>query len=511
MPRDKEPAGHNMGRMVSQLVANAIVHAKEATVDAEHEHRLRANEKLLDRWELKVGTHLARVYQDWPIIDNEPEAIKLAREISTKPRNATDIFSQIILLIVGCLALGTEAGKIVFEKRIMQDYRKADRPFRMAPDLAASAIVRLRSSFGDMDDIAARNGLNAADFEVMRQLAASYPPSSTAIQMARLGIIDQPELSRYLSRDGVAPEIIDKWLQLQHLPLSPAEALEAYIKGFLDEGRAKDYWVKGGMRAEDFDIAKKSVGDAVGVEAGNRLFLHRQISAQDLDLIIRHSRINPEFEPIAKKLGLHWMSAFEVQRIFSAGGCTIEEATRWLKEDGYPDDQIAAFTRGHTNGKAAAQKEASLSVIETSYEAGMIDRGAAEAAVTNLGYDRGQVGLILDTADARREVQSMNAALAAIRKAFLSGKYSETQASAAMDRIGIHPKARDAYLQDWPVEKAAAVKELTEAQIASLYKKGIISEAYVVKRLQGLGYDDEDIGLLMFGMGFPKPGDGPVR
>src|SRR5262249_55776015 len=161
------------------------------------------------------------------------------------------------------------------------------------------------------------------------------------------------------------------------------------------------------------------------------------ISHEDLQAVILHSRINPRFEPMAELLRYHYLTVYQISKALGNGSVSVADATRWLTEEGYPADQIAAFTAEGSKTKVAKQKDISEAQLLQLYEAHEIDRATLAADLANLGYSADEVDPIIHTWDARKILAAQTQAVNYVRKRYLAGRSSRLEASGQLDSLQV--------------------------------------------------------------------------
>lgn len=178
------------------------------------------------------------------------------------------------------------------------------------------------------------------------------------------------------------------------------------------------------------------------------------------------------------------------------GSIDAGQGVRRLMDLGYNNEDAHMLIDSVKTEKLEKTKDLAVTQITELYEIQAIDQGTAIGLFEAMGYDSDEANFILALADSRRLVRFQNAALNRIHTLFVQHRLNITEASIAMDGIGVASTQRDELIQLWELEKAANVKPLTLAQLTSAFKKDIISEEEYTVRLHGLGYQDRDADII---------------
>lgn len=504
-----QPLGQHAGRAIADLITRVVTQSRAAVAPAEAETKRRMVEGMMDSWEVEIGRFAGQLIEPMMAIEDRPAWLDDMHGRAIAPQHQTDFILSLLVGIGGVFSLITQGGAIVWRDVFNRLYKENPDVPLSAPD-AADAVERNILDQGTAAGYAAQSGYGAAVFDTMVKLTGEPPGIVDMLRLWRRGVLDENTLDVMIAYSRIRTEWTPIVKELAYDVLPAADVIEGYIKGQIDRGQALTMWQAAGGLAADFDVAAATAGNPIGVEAANRLFNHGLIDDAELTSVILHSRINPQFEAMAKLLRFQYLSAFQIERALTSGTVTAQEATTWLLEDGYPPDQVAGLVTGATTAKAVKAKDASESLVLDTYEAGLITQAQAVAELGNLGYHPDEAAIVLEAFDARRILAITNQGVTVVRRMYLAGLATPAQASGDLDALGVHAALRDHYLALWAVERKAEVKTLSMAQVGDLFKKGIISAKYAVAQWVNMGYPQPIAQLLLYNYGAPTPGGGPV-
>lgn len=380
----------------------------------------------------------------------------------------------------------------------------------IAPADAADMVERNIIDVGEGAGYAGSYGVRPAAFDLLVKNAGEPPGLEQMLSLVRRGLLDEGEMARMIAYSRVRTEWTPYVLDLMHDTMTQGDAIEGALKGVLGEGEAQSLFEMAGGLGDQFGTLLAIAGNPIGVESALNLWNHGFINEDQVTQVILHSRINPQFEQIAKLQRFKFLSAFQVVNAVKGGAATPQQAIQWLVADGYPVDQVTAVVQGAASGKTQTHKDATESQIAEMYEAGAIDKANAEARLVALGYEQSEADFVLSIYDEKRKLSMVQGAINQVRKVYLAGRIDDAAATNLLNELGVDPEAQGIYLTVWKVEAQSELKELTMAQIGSMFKKGLFTEAQAIARWEAMGYTADDAQLISANYGGTPPAGSPA-
>jgi hypothetical protein len=420
------------------------------------------------------------------------------------------------LIIVGVFSLMALVSNVVQQivniiiRPVIQHINALDPDVPMSPADAADGVERGRWDMGTGAGMAASSGVGPTVFSQLVDLVGEPPPLDAMLALERRGGMSGDLLTEMFAFSRAKTDWYEQWYDSYTRSMSGADALEARLKGVIDDATAQDYWMWAGGMLEQYQTALDTVGDAIGVVEAGSLFNHGLITADQYDSIILHSRINPQFEPIATLQRFHWLGVFQIAQALKNGTATPDQGTKWMTELGYPADQIAAFVGGASAAAVQGGKNLAESQVTELYTAGAIDTATALVSLANLGYTGDQANFILSVHDAQQSVKVTNAVVTKVGTAYVNGKVDEATARSQLRELGFTPSSVDRYVQLWDVESGTVVKTLTTAEVGAAGKNGSLTWAQVQARYEQMGYSATDAEILVHHYGGQPPPGSPA-
>ena len=501
--------GGKLGEHIARILADTIIHATAATADSRAEHTRRHVDNWLEDAEAAYQPIIGGIVANLSENDATPEAWRALFSQMGGPDHQFDVLLQIIGFIGAAISGLFSLGGIELQElrnQLWTDNQTVPLSPADLADMVERNIVGQDWAQGE----AAKSGVSAQRFDLMVKDTGEPYGVDQALSLLRRGIISESRFADVLYYSRVRNEFLPDVLALAHDTMTQGDAIEGALKGVLDPGTAQDLFTRAGGLAEQFGTLLTIAGNPIGVEAANMLYNHGLISDAELTQVILHSRINPQFEPMAKLLRFHYLTAFQIVNAVKSGSATVQQGISWLLAEGYPQDQVTAVVQGAAAGKKQTHKDVTEAQIAVMYEVGAITHDDASARLVALGYEASEVDFILSVYEERRHLAMIQAAINQVRKIYLAGRIDDTTASNMLDALGVDPTAKTTYLTVWKVEHASELRELTMAQIGSMYKKGLFSDQQAKDRWVNMGYSAADAALLLANYGGPPPPGTPA-
>ena len=357
---------------------------------------------------------------------------------------------------------------------------------------AAAMINRDIITIDQAKTIARHNGYTEADMDKFNLLAGEPPAISDLILAWRRGIITESDVDRGIIEGPLRPEWIPVAKALQWIPLDPQELANAVNQGHMDLAKATLVATYSGLKPDDFKVVIDNAGIPPGPQEALDWISRGIINEDDFRTIFLESRIKNKYIDLYLKARPNRLTMAEVRLLFARGAMTEAQAVTRLALHGYSAEDAQIILRGAKAQKSAHTRDLTQAQTVKLYNERVIARADAEAMLGVIGYDAGEISLLLDMADLDRAVRFTNAAIGHIHSRFIARHIEESQASSAMDQLQVLPEQRDDLIKLWTIERQVSTKELTTAEILTANKKGIFLSGPTFNKLVAIGYAPED-------------------
>ncbi len=369
----------------------------------------------------------------------------------------------------------------------------------LSPADAADAVIRNVMPESSAAAEAAKAGIDADRFATLVLLAGNAPdPTSLAVALRRK-LIDAATYDRGI-RQG---RLRDEWgpivRELAVQQPSPEAMLAAYLEGQLPEAEARERYAQLGGDPDYFDILFDTQGQAPTPAQALEL-LNRGIIAERGSGPTSTSYEQAFLEgPWRNK----WLGPFLALREYlppprtvtamtREGALTHAQAAALFAKSGLSPELVTAYLHAASLTKTAKTKELSQSTVEALYRERLIPRAEAGAFLESLGYTAAEAELILELVDLQVAHHYLSTAVGRVHTLFVGHKIGEVQARTLLGDLKLDSTSIDDLVATWHYERAANIRTLTPAEIASAMTDKIVTQAEAQAMLEALGYLPHD-------------------
>jgi hypothetical protein len=224
------------------------------------------------------------------------------------------------------------------------------------------------------------------------------------------------------------------------------------------------------------------------------------------------SRVNPRFyyaylDPAGGPGPVHakWLAPYEVGEAVSAVHATAAQGLTWLLDEGYDQEQAAAFIQAKSTTAVAKVKEETTAQVLKMYGAKLWTADQASAELGNLGYTPAAITVLLAQAESQAIITAHNSAVSRVRASYLVGQLTDTAAVVDLQALGVPQAAITDFISDWHVEKTTPTHHLSAAQVGRLTEDGYITAEVAQAKWVAMGYSSDDAALLLIIYPPPNP------
>lgn len=388
----------------------------------------------------------------------------------------------------------------------------ADHPTAiLSPADLADAVVRGIKDQTSAAAEAAKGGIDGDRFTELVLGAGEPPGLETVLQMFRRKYIpwaDAGPTAPSVERAIKTSRVYDYWsgpIQANaDIPISVGEAVNALLRGQTDQTTALTEAEANGINAARFQILLDSAGrpPAPGelMELMRRNLIPKEgvgPTVTSFQQGIYEGDSKDKWWTLLADLATYIPPPRTVTTLLKTGSISDADAQGYWQDAGITPDLSAAYAKSARGEKLAGSKQLAEGTVLTLYEAQAIDTATATAYLGALGYDGADAALMLGLADVKREVKYLDSAISKVHSLYEAHKITRAGAAEALTALGVTGDHQTHVLRTWDVELTANVKQLTEAQIATAYEYGNMTEAEALTELQLIGYTPFDSWVLL--------------
>lgn len=343
---------------------------------------------------------------------------------------------------------------------------------------------------------ALKHGVNGRRYEALVKLKQGPPPEETLIELERRGLLDNEGMLYALRRLGVEERFHAPIMALIHARLSPADVANAIQQGFLKNPGilpVSPPTTPGKVPSEPpIDIDPIKEAEAFGVDKERLTVLARlaglppgpgellemvrrgKITEADFRRGVAQGHTKTEWSDVYLEMLERPLSAAELAILVIKQWLTREEAHARAKAAGISTENLDLIISGTGRPPGPAQ-------LQTAVNRGLIDpqrfhKGIAESDVRP------------EWADTLLAMRVRYPTTFALRQLVATGAIPASEGERILKLEGWEPELARKVSHAWSDAKATRVKELSEAQVATLYEARYLDRNQAADMLRRLGY-----------------------
>lgn len=377
--------------------------------------------------------------------------------------------------------------------------------------VADAALAVLRSEISDADGraIAALNGMEPGDFDIFVANTGEPLALEQLGEALRRGFIDETRYSRGLEQSRVRNEWLDVALALRFEPMSTADAVEAAVQGHLTYDQALAKALQNGLEQTDFDPLYQTAGEPLARTELEQLFNRGLIDQATVAQGLRESRLKDKYIADALQLHVRLPEPRQVVSMISHGVITKQRGIDYLMEYGFDAQTAADLIAEGTATRLTGHHLLTVAEIRQLFTEGIFSDQEAITYLAGLGYDALDANHLLDIWRLLSGAAVVRQAIGFTRTRYVARHIDESEARQYLHSLNVGAAAVDNYIAVWNLERDAAMRQLTEAQIVKAVKDVLISTQAGHDRLVALGYSSGDANILLgVAPGAPLPDNG---
>ena len=367
----------------------------------------------------------------------------------------------------------------------------------LSPADLALAVLRGNMDKGDAQSIAAKQGVNAGDFDVLIGNTGEPPGVSDMLAMYRRGIIDEQRLRHGILQSRVRNEWIPAIEAMRFQPMTTADAIDANVQNHISDQQARAIALENGLREQDYGPLRQTAGEPLSKTEMLRLHRMGKTTVEEVKQALRESRLKDKYIDHALELTTEIPPLFTTRAMLASGSITDAQAAELLKEGGYQDFVIKAVIQTAHKTKTAKTRDLTEGMLSALYLEQAITAQQFRDQLKHLGYSDAEAAQIQQIDDWRISKTARDSAVAHLHAAFVAHKISQKEAEDGLHQLLVPATMVERLINDWLLERRSAVRLLTPGQIIAAWRLKLIETATALGKLVNLGYSGPDAGLLL--------------
>lgn len=490
------PTGGSAGQAMAAHVARAVASVMDQMAPIQQARRVQANTGHIETMEQELKDFIGPIVEAFTAHGEAPFGLGPLLAQAADPDHQVSFIGQIGVIISAVFILAFQMGQPLARDALNTVY--SSHQHENVPLGELVSLLAHRWVDRDFAHWQAGNQGYRGDF-VDTMTAGAYQVLSAAQVMEALnrGAMPEGDAADWLAHSGIHPFLVPVVEALRFQRADPGSAIAAVVQSHLTADQAAGVLKAHGIDTADLGWLVETAGRPPGVFELGELVNRGELSLDEWAQAIRESDVKNKYIPALQNLRFKIPPERTVVSMMRKGGITAAQGATWLHMLGFHPDAVAALVAEATEDKLAAHKDLSVSMTTEAYELHLMTRQQAADTLNALGYDANEAAFILDIHTHKRELTVRNQAVAAVRSHYVGHKIDRTEAGRELDGLGLPADERDALVNTWDLELKGNVRLLSEAQLAAFVSHGVMDTPTYRRRLADLGYQADDIDLLV--------------
>jgi len=497
------PPGTTPGRLgdkIERTMMRFLIRVYNSTIGLLSQ-RIRAG---LDRWTEEIETTMVGYYG--PILDQileSPDLSPQIRHLLERIRHPTSQAGWLLAVqIAGMAASGTISGAVNPIARKVGHW--VDAWARSAiPDPNTLASLLWRGAFGDDTYyLYLRNlGIPPDMIETMKEIARPRLGVGDLYAFARRFQEDLAIARSELVKRGYDGPAIDKLQSLTEFMPGPADLVRMGVR----EAWRDDVAARWGYDADfpgQFAVEMRRLGDTENwaqkfwrahwvlpsVTMGLEM-LHRQvITDAEFAELLRISDIPAGWRSRIEQIAYIPYTRVDTRRMFRFGVLDESEVYQTYLDLGYDAEHAENMALFAILDATEEERAVTKADILTAYRLGRLSNADAHSALVDTGLNAWVASIQLANVDTKRANEIATERIGYVRTMYVNDYITRGSAVAQLGAVGIPGAEIDRYIAEWSVAREAKIKRPTRTNLASFFKRDIISHQAYHDMLWKLGY-----------------------
>jgi hypothetical protein len=299
------------------------------------------------------------------------------------------------------------------------------------------------------------------------------------------------DMVRFAVREAFTPQAAEAMGYYEDIP--PEFIIEAQKAG-LSEHYARMYWAAHWQLPSVEQVFE---------------MMHRGVEMPiSVDDYLKIADYAPKWRDPLKAISYNVITRVDIRRMRKLGVVGPEKVEQVYRHLGYTPEDAKLLAEYVERSTVEEERETTKQEILSAYRVGMINDILATKMLKELGYSDEQAYFLISLADYQRHSDEINATISAVRKAYMAGEYTYSQAVAELSRIGVRYDEIQNLIRAWDISKLAEKEYPTKNDIIRWFRYGIMSFEEAYQRLARMGYEPRDIQLLLYdSLTYPSKSD----
>lgn len=330
---------------------------------------------------------------------------------------------------------------------------------------------------------AAMSGVDAERFDDLVRINGSPIAPDQALDLLNRGEITEDRARHALLQSRLKPEWVDDFLKLRRQILQIADLAQMVVQSVLPEDEATTRAAMLGVDGADFHNLVRLSGNPPGPQETLQMWNRGIVDEERATLGLLQSRLKPEWIDEFKQLRYDPATTSQAADAVVRERITMAEGVAIAQQNGVSEEAFKLYV--DELGRPIGNQQA-----VTLYKRGQFDKAQVREVVARSNVRTQYVDAII-------ELGTHYPSLFQIKNMLQTGAMPDSVAEDILAKEGYTAEVIKAAIAAGHGAKLAGSRQLTQSAIEAEYKSKGIEKAETTTLLQGIGYDDNDIGLLL--------------
>lgn len=365
--------GVKLGTRIATIVSNSMVATHQKLLHTKHKLAMLVFSDISDVISEEVHETLGPILRH--LHDETPDDAKskgLVKFMATQhgqfqalagtAAGATGLFSSIAQIVNNELSPSVR-GALASNPHLLPD-----------PGTLAQMAAHGVADQGDVMRSIAEQGINTGWGNALIEMNRQYPDTGTMLDLVRRGKLGRDTFMQWSVRNGIPIAVSEVLATLTEVPLSPADAALALLRGNITEGAAVKAAADWGVTKEDFDVLIGNTGEPLGLE---QLLEARRRGFIENDRLVRgilQSRTRNEWVDVAEKLAYAPISTADAVEAVVQNHLSAEKGSEIASQNGLEPGNFDTLVE--TAGSPLSRTE-----MEQLFNRGLVTKDQVEQAL----------------------------------------------------------------------------------------------------------------------------------
>lgn len=484
MPFSNDPSklGTKLGPKLAHLVSQAVISTKRQLLHTEHQARVLSMQEIIDR----AGREIADLYGPiWKKDFNADDLPDHVREHVDKIMSGRHQWQAIAGIAFGSSGVSSAFSQVL--SNYLADSVRAiiSKDPLLAPPPETLAALGAKG-FMDLQTVFALGEGQGYSRVIMAQLIAaakSYPDVTTMLELLRRNLIATEDAQLFLQHAGIPVELHPQFLDLQTVPLSPADLADMVVRGIKEQGQAATIAAQSGVDATDFDALVRDTGEPLALMQLLEAYRRKFIDQARLVHGIKQSRIRDEWVDVAERLRFVPMSVADAVNAVVQNHMPQATGNDIAEQNGLEPGAFDILYE--TAGEPLSRTE-----MEELYNRGLVTEEEVKQALRESRLKNKYV-------DAAFALHRRIIPVRSLHEALRLGSITHDDAVRIAMEDGYTQHDAEILVATGSGSKIETFKGRIVSAIESMYEDNAIPEAEALDMIKGLGYDDTEAKFIL--------------